>query len=296
MIKCHLCTISFRHELVSFRQLLRFAGRSGFSGIELWGVHGLALLRQPGEISYLHREMAELGIGIAMISDYLDLNADPAGYGQVQRKWEMLVRLASACRTNKIRIFAGRGGSASASSSDWERVAARTRSLADRASAAGIHTLIETHPGTYADRLDAVIRFMRDVNHPALGINLDILHLWESGTSPLKAWEALKPEVKHLHLKNILHADRLHVFAPENVYSPNGDRAGMVGLAEGAVDYLEVLRLLAKEKEPRDVSLEWFGNKPFHYLVKEIAWLKKNGLLQADAEPARTLALGRLMA
>lgn len=34
-----LCTISFRHHLVSIGELARFARGHGFDGIELWGVH-----------------------------------------------------------------------------------------------------------------------------------------------------------------------------------------------------------------------------------------------------------------
>ncbi|MFF2480910.1 sugar phosphate isomerase/epimerase family protein [Paenibacillus sp. NPDC058071] len=289
----HLCTISFRHELVSFRQLLRFACRAGFSGIELWGVHGLALLRRPAELPELLQEMKESGIRVAMVSDYLNLNAAVEDYAEVERKWEQLIRLAVTFGAGKIRIFAGQGSSEDATLFDWERVAGRLRGLAARAFEVGIHTLIETHPDTYADRLDAAVRLIGDVDYPGLGVNLDFLHLWESGTSPKEAWETLKPYVKHLHLKNVQTAEQLHVFAPGNVYSPSGERSPMVPLASGAVEYLDVLHLLAQAKEPLDASLEWFGNGPFRYLLKEMAWLKRNGLLSERAELSRNPATVR---
>jgi len=167
--------------------------------------------------------------------------------------------------------------------------------LTERASADGIYTLIETHPNTYADRLDAVVRLLDEVNHPHLGINLDFLHLWESGTSPLEAWAALKPAARHIHLKNILNPNMLHVFSPDNVYSPSGERSFMVPLASGAVDYSDILGLLAAEQKQRDASLEWFGNKPFQYLVKEMAWLRKNRFIAGNVSRTGNADLGYVL-
>ena len=48
MIRFHLCTISFRHQLVSLPELATWAGATGFDGIELWGVHARHLSEQPG--------------------------------------------------------------------------------------------------------------------------------------------------------------------------------------------------------------------------------------------------------
>lgn len=65
-----LCTISFRHHLVSIGELARFARGHGFDGIELWGVHARNL--GPGD----HAEwLAAYGLRVPMLSDYLPLDA-----------------------------------------------------------------------------------------------------------------------------------------------------------------------------------------------------------------------------
>ncbi|MBB6729980.1 sugar phosphate isomerase/epimerase family protein [Cohnella zeiphila] len=272
----HICTISFRHELVSLGELLPFAARRGFAGFELWGPHGRALLRQrPADIPPLIREMRRLGVGVAMISDYVDLNADASRFETVTEKWRELFRLARTFGTAKIRIFAGSGGSLEASAADWATVVGRLRLLAELSSEHGIFTLVETHPQTYADRLDTAALLMEEANHPYLGINLDFLHLWETGTSPLAAWQRLKPWVRHLHLKNVARSGQPSVFAPDNVYSPSGDRTGMVPLSEGAVDYAGLLPTIAADAPGLDASLEWFGPDPFRYLSDEIAELSR---------------------
>lgn len=272
----HVCTISFRHELVSLRELLQFTKRNGFAGIELWGVHGLSLMRQnPCEIPLLAEEVRELGIGISMISHYLDLNAHPDRFEAAERQWNELIRLAKAFGADKIRIFAGNSGSAASSRSDWNLVVKRLRAIADQSSNHGIYTLIETHPDTYADRLDSTLRLVEETNHAYIGINLDFLHLWESGTAPLKAWRSLKHTIKHFHLKNVLDSSSLRIFDPHNIYSPSGTRSGIVSLAEGAVDYSGIIPLLASEDSGYSASIEWFGSDPFRYLKEEMLWLKE---------------------
>ena len=43
--------------------------------------------------------------------------------------------------------------------------------------------MLETHPNTLTDTLPSTIELLEEVNHPNLKINLDFLHIWESGAS-----------------------------------------------------------------------------------------------------------------
>ena len=73
-------------------------------------------------------------------------------------------------------------------------------------------------------------------------INLDFLHIWESGADPIDSFHRLKPWTLHYHFKNISSADYLHVFEPNNVYAAAGSRIGMVPLFEGIVNYDEIIQ------------------------------------------------------
>ena len=45
-MKYSLCTISFRHQLISFTDIVQFAYENGFEGIELWGLmHKICICR-----------------------------------------------------------------------------------------------------------------------------------------------------------------------------------------------------------------------------------------------------------
>ncbi len=271
----NICSISFRHELVSIRNLVRFAHLAGFSGIELWGVHGVSLLRNnPLDIARIVNEMKDVGICVSMISDYLDLLAEPDFFAAEEIKWREKISLARLFKTNKIRIFCGNKGSAAATRREWELCITRLKHMADLSAAYGIYTVIETHPGTYADCLDSTIRLIKEIEHEYVRINLDFLHLWEAGCHPIEAYQRFKPWTINYHLKNVSNRDCLPVFLPDNVYSPSGQRDGITSLADGLIDYAGIIHVLESDNTPYSASLEWFGNEPFSLLKAELQWLK----------------------
>lgn len=100
MIRFHLCTISFRHQLVSLPELATWAGATGFDGIELWGVHARHLLQQPGLDG---RWLQSQGLAIPMVSDYLPLDGSEQEAIHYTRE---LCRLARHWQAPKLRTFA----------------------------------------------------------------------------------------------------------------------------------------------------------------------------------------------
>jgi 3-dehydroshikimate dehydratase len=192
-----------------------------------------------------------------MLSDYLPLEA-PA-----EELWSKVERLSALARrwgARKVRTFAGRVGSAQATVEERARVVRRLRDACRRLDDSGQSLVVETHPCTLADTAASTLRLLQEVDHPALRLNFDVLHVWEGGDEPAVAWEHLRPHVSHLHLKNVSQRERLDVFAPANVYSAAGSRVGMVPLFEGAFDYRTFLADLAGDSR-WDASLEWFGDQ-----------------------------------
>jgi 3-dehydroshikimate dehydratase len=274
-MKYYLCSISFRHELVSLNDLIHYAHNTGFDGIELWGIHAKALLRDRGrEIPLLMDTMEFQGLGISMISEYMDLCANDDQDVHLLNKWEFILSMAKAFRTNKIRIFAGNQPSEAASLRNWEKCVERLRLLARIASEHGMYIVIETHPNTFADTLESTIRLLQDTQHTHVKINLDFIHMWESGCEPLDSYRALKKWVVNYHVKNVLSLDRVELFAPSNVFSPSGSRTGMTALSEGAIDYKAIISHLEQDGNVNPIAIEWFGNKPFLHLAEELAWLR----------------------
>ncbi|MET0257157.1 MAG: sugar phosphate isomerase/epimerase family protein [Methylobacterium sp.] len=262
-MKVSLCTISFRHHLVSLREIAGFAAANGFDGIELWGIHARNL--GPG----LGADwLAAQGLHVPMISDYLPLDAsDDAFAGRTAE----LCALAARWRAPRLRTFAGAKGSAATSTEERAHVVRRLRHAAKVLDDHGLRLLVETHPGTLADTTASLLRLLAEVDHPALKVNFDVLHVWEGGDDPREAHAALAGHVDYYHLKNVRRRADLAVFEPANVYAAAGRREGMTALFEGVFDYAPFLCTLAPEAE---ASLEWFGDVCYTVLAGDLSKLR----------------------
>ncbi|MES5894599.1 MULTISPECIES: sugar phosphate isomerase/epimerase family protein [Bacillus cereus group] len=275
-MKYSLCTISFRHQLISFTDIVQFAYENGFEGIELWGTHAQNLYMQEREttereIDYLKDKNLE----VTMISDYLDISLS-ADFQKTMEKCEQLVTLANWFNTNKIRTFAGQKGSEDFSEQERKEYVKRIRMICDLFAQYNMYILLETHPNTLTDTLPSTLKLLEEVNHPYLKINLDFLHIWESGADPVDSFQRLKPWIQHYHFKNISSAEYLHVFEPNNVYAAAGSRIGMVPLFEGIVNYDEIIREVSNTDH--FASLEWFGHNAKDILKEEMRALTNRKL------------------
>lgn len=288
MMPLHLCTISFRHHLASLPELAHWARHCGFDGIELWGVHARHLQDQPG---YGHQWIRACGLGIPMVSDYLPVEGPEA---EALAHTRQMCRIASHWGARKLRTFAGRRASHNLSMPERRQLARRLRRLAGCVADHGLTLVVETHPGTLADTVEATEDLMTAVDHPAIGVNFDVLHVWESGTEPLAGLRQLWPWVRHFHFKNIRRRDQLSVFAPENVYSPAGCRRGMVPVLEGACDYQPLLAFLAQHPAMAgcDASLEWFGPDCRQVLEQDLRGLRRALAVSAASDQAAVACHG----
>lgn len=276
-MKLSLCTITFRHHLLSLEEIAHWASAHDFQGIELWGVHARNLTRQPNR----NRDwLARFGLVVPMISDYLPLDGNEQA---LTCKMNDLCRLAVNWGARKIRTFAGGKGSAQTHAGERALLVTRLRQLCRQAGDHGLWLVVETHPGTLADSLASTLRLIGEVDHPALKINFDTLHVWEGGDDPLTAHRILRPHIAHYHFKNVRGRADLTVFEPANVYAAAGRREGMTPLFAGAVDYQAFLQELTGDADA-EASLEWFGDDCFRVLAGDVVDIRSRHTPRA-AEP-----------
>src|SRR5690606_602181 len=101
MMHVSVCTISFRHQLISLPDLADWAQSHGFHGIELWGIHARNLQEQP----HLNANwIRNKNLAVSMLSDYLPMDESEA---DATRLCLNLCKLARHWGTRKIRTFAG---------------------------------------------------------------------------------------------------------------------------------------------------------------------------------------------
>lgn len=261
-MRVSLCTITFRHHLISLDEIAAWAEANDFQGIELWGAHARNLSpRADRNAEWLDG----YGLSVPMISDYLPLDGDVEA---LRHKAVELCRLARRWRTRKIRTFAGSRGSLDVSADERREIVERLKEICTITASYGIQLLVETHPKTLADTAASTMRLIEEVDHPSFAINFDTLHVWEGGDDPVAVHRSMKPHIRHYHLKNIVDRADLTVFEPANVYAAAGSRRGMTPLFEGVVDYERFLTEIADEPSV-DASLEWFGNDCFETLRRD---------------------------
>lgn len=267
-----ICTISLRHHLISIEQIAKWASNHGFQGIELWGVHAKNLEHRS---EYNADWLSSFQLSVPMVSDYLPVEGD---HTEMANKALGLCRLTQRWGAKKLRTFAGGKSSSQVSPEerkDWVR---RLKAMCTIAADHGVSLVVETHPNTLADTQASTLQLVEEIDHSALRINFDVIHVWESGSNPIDAFRLLLPVISHLHLKNITSRERLRVFAPANVYAPAGDRSGMVNLFQGACDFEHFLRFAMLEAAPQwetlDASLEWFGANVFSTLEHDLRRLR----------------------
>ncbi len=116
-----------------------------------------------------------------------------------------------------------------------EKFFARTREMADEAKKRGIMLLLETGQETAVD----LQRFLKELNHPAVGVNFDPANmiLYDKG-DPIEAVRVLAPWIKHVHVKD---ANRTQTPGTWGAEVPWGD--GQVGMRA----FLEVLNEIGYE-------------------------------------------------
>ena len=114
------------------------------------------------------------------------------------RTIELAVRLG--CPTV---IAFGFDGATGASAGERSRVVATLAAAAEQAAAAGLRVAVENEPGFWVDRPEASVALMRDVGHPALGLNWDPANLHWGGRLPTAADVAtVSPFLMNVHVKD----------------------------------------------------------------------------------------------
>lgn len=245
--RVHACSVAFRHHRISAAGLAAYVTAHGFDGVEIWSPHARALAEDW--------QALPARPDVPMLAGYLPIGLprfDPV-------RARALVALTCAWRAPVLRLFAGNLGWHEAGRSGRMAVLSDLDRVADMAAAAGVRLAVETHPDTLADSPETALAVLAALNHPAVGLNFDALHVWESGADPAAARAALAPRIWHHHLKSVTRGDRLDVFDPANIHDPDGRREGLCPLLDGALDYHAFLAALP---DGAGVSLEWFGPDP----------------------------------
>lgn len=172
------------------------------------GWSGLELRCAPGEPVHTamtatarrraRRALDSAGLTPLAVASYVGV-AEPGEDGPLVAALLEHLRLAADLGAPHVRVFP-RGNEGATGEAD-RRAARRLAAVADEAQALGVRVLLETHDSHRAGR-DAA-RVLDLVGHPAIGALWDLLHTQLAGETPPTSWEALRPHLGYVQVKDV---------------------------------------------------------------------------------------------
>jgi len=116
------------------------------------------------------------------------------------------------------------------------------RPVADHAQAIGVPLLIEPEPGLLLETAAHYERFASVFQHPGIGLNFDIGHMYCVGDDPASAIHQLARHIQHVHLEDIAASRVHHHLVP----------------GEGAIDFKPIIQALREIKYQGWVTIELY--------------------------------------
>jgi len=169
------------------------------------------------------------------------------------------IDLAGDVGAPSIRVFGGTFPEEVSREQAIELVVNAFKSIAGRAQDRGVAVCMETHDAWCNPR--HVAEVMRQVNHPAIAVNWDIMHPVRAGEATMQeAFGTLKPWIKHIHFHDGATDEKgLH----------------LVPIGEGDIDHRIAVRLLQAAGYDGYLSGEWISWEAWEdHLPRELATMK----------------------
>ncbi|GGD63044.1 sugar phosphate isomerase/epimerase family protein [Microbacterium murale] len=187
-IRPGLCSVTFR--ALAPERIVALAADAGLEAIE-WGgdVHV-----PPGDTAraeQVSKATSDAGLAVASYGSYFR--------AQEGEEITPILDSAEALGADRVRVWAGRVGSADATPGERAVTIARLRSAASEAERRGIGLALEFHSGTLADDASATLRVLDEVDSAALST------YWQptvaaSDDLAVSEYEAIAPHVSAMHV------------------------------------------------------------------------------------------------
>jgi len=254
--------MTFSTPELPLAEILAMAKDFGYDGIEprigSGQRHGIELASSP-EARHDAWQLAEAQqIAFACVATSC-VFANPETNGQHRADLAQAIALAADIGAPCIRVFGGQIPAGVTREAAIALVAESLLSVADLAEQRGVSVCLETHDDWCNPA--HVAEIMRQVDHPAIAVNWDIMHpVRTAGVTIDDSFALLRPWIRHLHI---------HDGTP-------GEPLTLLPIGEGAIDHRRAIALLYQLGYTGFLSGEWIGWEPAAiHLPRELATLKR---------------------
>ena len=151
-----VCSVTFRS--LGPAAIIHLAAGAGLGGIE-WGGDVHVPSGDTARAAAVARETADAGLRVLSYGSYWRAEDD---------EFSAVLATAVALGAPRIRVWAGRTGSAEASDRERDAVVARLRAAAELAASDGVELGLEFHGGSLTDTVGSTARLVDEVGHPTL--------------------------------------------------------------------------------------------------------------------------------
>lgn len=231
-----------------FRQIVDFAAKHGYQGIELRGIKrqmDLPLCEEfktPEKGKATMRLMADNGLKFVDLGSSANLHF-PEGAERAKNMDEAkrFIDLANEIDCPFIRVFPNNFLKERRKEETIELMAKSLLELAQYADGSKVSVLIESHGDLiHSEDLEKVLK---SAEHKNAGMIWDVVNMWSITKEPVaEVYERLKKYIRHTHIKDA---------------KVSGSEVNFVFLGKGDVPIFEAIDLLAKNNYHGYYSFEW---------------------------------------
>ena len=198
-----LVSISFRKYTVD--QILSACREANLSLVE-WGSDIHVPAGDAATANLTAKKTADAGLSCITYGSYFRIGHTPLS--------EFDAYLDSACRlgAKNIRLWCGTVGSAQATPDVREKIVNEGRAAAEMAAKCGLNITLECHSGTLTDDCDSAMRYIKEVDHPAMRLYWQPCQFHTEDYN-INAAKAYAPYTECLH---VFHWDASHRYPLAN--------------------------------------------------------------------------------
>lgn len=254
--------MTFSCPQLTLDEVLALAKRIGYDGVEPRLVsghkHNIEVDIDAAARREIKSKFADSGITACCVATSCRY-ADPANTRQMVDETLRCIDLAADVGSPRIRVFGGQIGKGIEREDAIKIVADALRSMADHAGNRGVTVCMETHDDWCDPKNVAAV--MKQVDHPAIAVNWDIMHPVRTGFATIdESFQALKPWIRHLH-----------------IHDASKETGDLMPIGEGFIDHRRAIELLPEINYDGHLSGEWINwSDPYEvHLPRELATLKR---------------------
>lgn len=241
-----------------FDKIMEFAVANNYKGIEVRGIQRqMDLTKCPEFDTVDHRaatmkKMAEKGLSFVNLGSSANLHLPESAERQKNlEEAKRFIDLAQQINCPSIRVFPNNFPKDQEKVVTMDLIVRGLLELGNYAKDKKVTVLMESHGDLV--KIEDLLKVMSAARHPNVGLIWDVSNMWcVTRESPKAAWTALKPYIKHTHIKDAKLVD---------------DKPQYVLLGEGDVPIFEAIDVLSKDKYKGFYSFEW--EKLWHPEIQE---------------------------